>query len=743
MIRLLIALLVTLAVPALAQTGRVTSGEHDGFTRVVIDFGTPVDWQFGRNESGYELRQPDARMAYDLTSAFALIGKSRLAAIEAPAGTGRIRIGLACACHAIPFEFRPGIVVIDLKNGPPPKNSIFEEYLEQPADPAASTSPPPPATSPAELTGNEAPASFDWAEDALQKIRAAGSPPNAAASPAGVRPETALLPPDPNLQPLRETLMHQLAQGATQGVVEMADIPPDTGLPATGFPAAQIRIGEARNKASDRPDSRDQTIGATGMACTQRELLEIASWGSAESPATDQIAELRRSLSGEFDRANPETVEKAVKLYLYLGFGAEARQLADAFDLTSEGGAVWRALGSLLDDQPDQAHVFAGQAACEGPAALWSFLADDTLVKGDPVNEGAIRLAFAALPLHLRELLGLKLSERFLAIGNENAARALSASISRATGATGHETKLIEAELNLHHGDADLAEELAGEVLQDPGQDRMQALIAQVEARVAQKRPIAADTVVELEAFLRGTEGSAQETRLREVLMLAQASSGDFKAAFQTLPEFPQQRATLWDLLATLATDDVFLAHAVLGAETAPPQIPDEIATALARRLAGLGLGTPAKQWLTTVESPDPQLAAEIALLTHDAPAVLKNLPATDDDTSFAMRLQALETLGDFPLQADLIAKSGDLPAASIALAKAGDWQGLAKAESSPWQAVAAEIAPILPATDENPDPQKTGALGQGHALVEAGARTRSSISALLATVPRPETQGP
>ena len=107
------------------------------------------------------------------------------------------------------------------------------------------------------------------------------------------------------------------------------------------------------------------------------------------------------------------------------------------------------------------------------------------------------------------------------------------------------------------------------------------------------------------------------------------------------------------------------------------------------------------------------------------------------------MRLQALETLGDFPLQADLIAKSGDLPAASIALAKAGDWQGLAKTESSPWQAVAAEIAPVLPATDENPDPQKTGALGQGHALVEAGARTRSSISALLATVPRPETQGP
>lgn len=743
MIRLIAVFLFAMAIPALAQTGRVTSGEHDGFTRIVIDFGKPVDWQFGRSESGYELRQPDIQMGYDLNSAFALIGKSRLAALEAPPGTGRVAIGLACACHAIPFEFRPGIVVIDLKDGPPPKNSIFEDYLSAPASPDVPTAPEPPAPGPAEPVNDAAAATFDWTGDVLQNIRAGETQPQMPAPSVELRPETALLPPDPSLQPLRDTLMRQLAQGATQGVVEMADIPPDTGLPTTDFPAAQIRIGEARNKVSDRLGSQDQTIGATGTTCTQAERLDIASWGSTESPATDQIAEVRRSLSGEFDRANPEGVEKAVKLYLYLGFGAEARQLAYAFDLAAEDGALWRAIGSLLDDHPDQEQVFAGQAACEGPAALWSFLADDALVKGDPVNEGAIRLAFTALPLHLRELLGLRLAERFLAIGNENAARALSDSISRASSVAGHEAKLIEAELDLHRGDANKAEELAGEILQDPGQDRMQALIAQVKARVAQKRPLPADTVVELEAFLRGTEGTAQETRLREILMLAQASSGDFAAAFLTLPEFPQQRTTLWNLLTTLATDDVFLTHSVLSTETAMPQIPDDIAIALARRLAELGLGAPAKRWLDTVESPDPLLVAEIALLTRDAPTALKNLSESDSDTGFAMRVQALEALGNYPLQADLIAKSGDLPAASVALAKAGDWQGLAKAETSLWQAAAAEIAPVGQIPAENPDPQKTGALGQGHALVAAGERTRTSIAALLAAVPRPETQGP
>lgn len=737
MSRLWFAFLVILAMPALAQTGRVTSGEHEGFTRVVIDFGQTVDWQFGRSESGYELRQPDSQMAYDLTDAFALIGKSRLAAIETTPGTGGLRIGLACACHAIPFEFRPGIVVIDLKDGPPPANSVFENQLAAVPNPAVENMPTKTNSDPRAHGKGSTAAAFDWTEDALKAIRgqADKSKPVLPPEPSS---DTALLPPDPGLQPLRDTLMHQLARGATQGVVEMADIPADSSLPETNFPATQIRIGEAQNKVSDRLGSPERNIGATGTICVKDTFLDIASWGNDAKPATDQIAETRRNLSSEFDRANPEGVEKAIKLYLYLGFGAEARQLAGAFDTTSEGAAVWRALGFLMDDQPDPEHIFAGQSACDGPSALWSLLADETVVKGDPVNEGTIRLAFSALPLHLRHLLGLRLSERFLAIGNENAARALSDSISRAGDDTGHEALLIEAELNLHRGDADLAENLANEVLQDPGQDRLQALIAQVEARVAQKRPIAADTVLALDAFLSGIEGTAKEGQLRETLMLAQASSGDFASAFQSLPDFPGQRATLWDLLATLASDEVFLTHAVLDRTTPPPQVPDGIATAIAQRLTGMGLGPSAKQWLDTIEHPDPLLAAEIALLTHDAPAALTKLPQSDEDAVLAMRLKTLEALGDYDLQADLVAQSGDLPSAAVARAKAGDWDRLAQAEPGPWQAVAAEISSISLPKAENADPKQNGALGRGHSLIEAGQRTRATIATLLAEVPRP-----
>lgn len=130
MIRWFLALCLLFATPAVSAPVVVKSGEHDGFTRLVMDYGHPIVWQMGRTEDGYELRIADESPGYDLTEAFKLIGKSRLAAIWADPTSGDLRLGIACACHAIPFEFRPGIVVIDLSDGPPPKGSSFELSLD-------------------------------------------------------------------------------------------------------------------------------------------------------------------------------------------------------------------------------------------------------------------------------------------------------------------------------------------------------------------------------------------------------------------------------------------------------------------------------------------------------------------------------------------------------------------------------------------------------------------------------------
>ena len=113
-----------------AEAVKVTSGDHPDFTRIVIEYPGPVDWKVGRTADGYELRLPGGAAQYDLSEVFGLIGKDRLAAIWADPDTGALHFGIGCACFAMPFEFRPGTVVVDIRNGVPPKGSSFEEALD-------------------------------------------------------------------------------------------------------------------------------------------------------------------------------------------------------------------------------------------------------------------------------------------------------------------------------------------------------------------------------------------------------------------------------------------------------------------------------------------------------------------------------------------------------------------------------------------------------------------------------------
>ena len=106
MIRALLTTMLLLVFAGIGRANTVTvrSGEHQGFSRLVLEFPNPVDWQFGRTEDGYELRLPDAGSTYDLSQVYRLIDKARVAAVSTGPDQGSLFIGLGCACHAIPFE---------------------------------------------------------------------------------------------------------------------------------------------------------------------------------------------------------------------------------------------------------------------------------------------------------------------------------------------------------------------------------------------------------------------------------------------------------------------------------------------------------------------------------------------------------------------------------------------------------------------------------------------------------------
>ncbi len=695
----------------------VKSGEHDGFTRLVMDLGAPITWRVGRSLDGYALHFDGAPPTYDLTQAFALIGKGRLAALWADPESGDLRIGIACACHALPFEFRPGIVVIDLKDGPPPKGSSFELAIDGSSAPALA------GRDLAMLRPKPRPrewvAGYDWLQP----------PPRQANTSQGAADASVGTISDLNLEPLRKTLMWQLSKGAAEGVVDLT-MPSDAHLAKGSEVVTDVETSTGED-FNNNLGATPQELAAQGQPCITNDALDLASWGTSD-PIADQLANRQVGLLGEFDRPESAAITKAVKLNLFLGFGVEARQLLIAFPFESPERAVWSSLAHLLDDDEDMSPAFAGLAACDSAAALWAVLTGGSLTKGPQVNAPAVLLAFSRLPLHLRRQLAPRLTERFLAMRDQNSARAVKDAVMRAPDQESAEMAQVGAEIDMSLHDPRAAEAALAPMLRDSGTSTPDVIVSFVEARVAQNLPIKAELVSTLAGLVRETPEGKDRSRVVLALIVSQAASGDFDSAFAGLSENPDAESDLWRLLATIGTDGDLLNHAVLGDGASDISVDEKSAEVLAQRLSDLDFAAAAGVWLDKVSDPLPELVAEVALKLRDPRKALRTLAGTITTPEVEMlKRQAYGQLGDQEALAEAYFKDGDAKEGLAALARASDWERLEKADAGPWQVLASTLNTAVVT-------KAPGQLAAAHQLTETSQVTQTAAAALLNAVPMP-----
>lgn len=725
MIRLVFAIWLALPGMAAAAPVVVKSGEHDGFTRLVMEYDAPVNWQVGRTDDGYALRVANAAPSYDLTETFKVIGKSRLAGISSDPASGILNLAIACACYAIPFEFRPGIVVIDLRDGRPPKGSSFEEPLAQ-------------AAAQSETIAEAAPAdamvaNYDWTLQAVAQLRA-GEPEITSAGSFAPLPNS-----DPALQPLRDSLLHQLSRGAAEGVVDMAKLQPGTELTpaatAEATPSVRVGLGELPGVSFTNGLPDHDKIGAQGQGCVESDRLDVANWGD-DSPIFAQIATSSEGLIAEFDKPDPAVLQRTIRFHLFIGFGVEAAQLMQAFPVDLPDKPLWQSMARLVDGRPDPSSAFIGQESCDTPAALWAILAQSKLDASQHVNTDAAFLAFSALPIGLRRDLGPVLADRFLAIGANAAAERVRDAILRAPGGAGPDAALLTAKLEMHQGDAAVAEATLQQLVADPGPGTAAALVALVEARIAQDLPIAPDMVAALDALVKEQTGSTAAPAAIRALLLAKAASGDIDGGFALLSEAPDAEPQLWRILALLGTDDAILAHAVVAFSAPAPQVTPESATKLAERLSRLGMADSALQWLRDESQVDPTLLAKIQLQRHDGRAALRALAGQDTPDALHLRAQAMQQLGDEAAAAQIYAQSGDSAAEQRSLGIAENWGEVGVRGADPWKQLASQLTPPLTTTAVSVPAE--GPLAVGKRLVDRSAATRNAVEILLAQVAAP-----
>jgi hypothetical protein len=719
----------------------VQSGQHDGFTRLVLTLPEPGGWDFGRTEDGYAFRTRRPGLRYDLSTVYDRIPRDRLSALWVDPETGVLRLGLGCACHAIATPFRPGIIVVDIADGAAPAGSPFEAGFQDAGRPM------PMVMTPAVLRPRARPQGLAVPES-VQSGATAELP-----GPGPLPPRSAELPgipvaiPSPRSSALREALLRDLSRGIAQGAVTpVLELPAAPGEARTA--PSEVQAPTPVNDALAEPAMPEQVairpVGAqprldttsAGQACIADDRLDIAAWGGTGS-VPDQLAQARTGILTEFDRPDREGVLHLVRLHIHLGFGAEARSLLRLWAPADPEGPLLDALGILVDGAGG-APLFAGMQGCPTAAALWAVLAAPRLSAAEPVDRAAVLRAFSALPIALRRHLGPALSDRFLALGDAEAARSILDTVNRAAGPHGDGMAMVDARLDLAEGRPDAAEPKLRAIVADDGLAAAQALATLIDTRIAAGEPPALADIVSLEAYLLEHRGMPETVALRAALLRGFTVAGLAEKAFGQLTADDEALAPdLWQLLAVHGDDATVFALAAEPAGPAVAGLPVATRLAMARRVLAIGFPDVAGQWVVGLTGPEPDLLqAEIALALRDGRATLRHLSGQDTPEAQRLRAAALELLGDLEGAASAWLAAGNQDAAARLRFQQQRWAEIDMADDPALAALVAALdgvasAPAADATDPS--------LSAARALVEATAAVRADIAQVLAARTVPE----
>lgn len=419
----------------------IRSGEHSGFTRLVMYFDEAKIWQLGRIENGYGLRIDGAEQEFNLTEVFSFIPRSRILDIKVV--PGGLNILSSCECHANAYNFRPGVVVLDIKTGSAPESSRFEASLEVKTIDAGKV----PKLNLPSLTSLMTDAQPDKGDRTIE-LDERDSKSEALdgrwknfdianrhshlerrlAERLGRALSEQLLTQNPSFT---DQLLHNDFVAAVPDVV-VENTESETPIENINHPHQaldNLQNVSIRSALDPRGEAReDISFGH----CLGENYFSFESLKSDEN-VLHGLSVAREAFLDDLVSPSQKAVQMLVKSYLALGFGAEARQLLRMYSDDSLQASIHNSLASLVD-RPEMgvAGDLRSQVDCNTDAALWALLAHGTDRPTGNVNEQAIVRTVSALPLHLRRQMVPTVSERLRRLGYEGSAAAVRETVLRA-----------------------------------------------------------------------------------------------------------------------------------------------------------------------------------------------------------------------------------------------------------------------------------------------------------------------
>lgn len=444
---LLAGVLLGLASPGQADPIRLRSGDHGSFTRLVASLETPQSWTLEGSGGSHVLRLASGAGEFDTSEVFGRIGRNRLVAIAPLPGGFRVTLNPDCTCRVEAFEFKPGIVVLDIRDGQP-----------QPVVPPPDIAVPPP------------------------QIGAAGQLvlPLLLPKPPPRRAQFAIPQAMTTHAEVRSALLGAVSRAATEGNVIVA-------LPAIGPSAMAAAGGSARQTTALQHVQPETASAATG--CDQASALDAQTLGIAGMrPAAALALARNRGLDAD-GRADARALVWGAGIYLHYGFGAEALRLLDQIATPGAETRFLRLVAQLVEGHA--APLLAGQGqflSCDTAMALWSLLALPERAPAQGINGRAVARSFAELPPSLRQILGHRVQRRLAAAGQVAAGAMVESATRRVSAPIVHPSRSAALAVDpVELAEAVIGRVEAGEVIPLAELEKLDAL-----ARIHRKAPAGA-----------------------------------------------------------------------------------------------------------------------------------------------------------------------------------------------------------------------------------------------------------
>ena len=600
----LFLVLVVCADVAAAQ-GRIRTGEHGEYTRVVIPIGSDRDFTLeGEGRARRVVFDPPG--SYDTRRALTPLDGRRLLGVESVDGS--VTLDLACSCDILAYRYESRFLVLDIYDSTGQSEAdgtaddqIDDEFVETTApDPVLPSDAPtieralanqrpyrPGAALARDLlqvsigpiarlapleTAQELQPVADLVQtdimvEASSETGMNDAPPDA--------PEHEMPNPETNpemaegpagLADTASALAQQLSRAAAAGLLETsarqpmtaADQPPAPEPPSeemenmvegdpepTGLP---VRAANAFDVAGNR-DGGLAAIAAA-LSCAQP-IGDMTTW--ADGLGFDQqLGALRQAAfdsNGNLLRA--PTIDLA-RYYIYHGFGAEAEAWLLQIEDTPQ---TELSMARYLDDRPGPNFPpVETLALCSGLDMLWRFVDAPDFPELALAQRQEMRLAFSGLPLGLRRLLGPDFVRRLAAQGYDDDAADVREALARGPTLDDAEVLVLEMETTDAQPTRSDTETLEAQ-LQNAGPDTARVMREYLAARRQASDPPEEGRLIAAEALLRETEPELRPGSLWHEVLLAHTAMGDMERAFPMLDALSDAPAEMQSAISESVLD--------------------------------------------------------------------------------------------------------------------------------------------------------------------------------------------